>query len=112
VAKGFDFQTHSYDKTGKINRANPYTMRIEGGTKLMERPVGSGLWYSESDALVRDESAPIRAKQAEREALVAKQAEEAKQAERERIKAEVLAELEAETAPPKKAGKHGSDTVS
>jgi hypothetical protein len=106
MAKVFDHQVHHYDKTGKVIRANPYRMAVDGGRKSYERPIGSGMWYNEADELVKDDSAAVKAKQQAAEAKLAAEAEAARLAERAALKAELAAELEAE-ARLKKGGNNG-----
>lgn len=53
--EGFDLRTHVKDgKTGQPIREQHYRLRIVGGTKYFERPVGSGnLWYESAEAAGR-----------------------------------------------------------
>lgn len=46
--KGFDFRTQRLNKKGQIVSKTPYRMFVENGIKKLERPPGSGQFFTES----------------------------------------------------------------
>jgi hypothetical protein len=88
----FDYVVDSYSKEGKVTSSNPYRMVIDGQGKRLERPPGSGRWFTEDGRLLRDDSKAIN-EQKEAAALAAREAAEvAKKAANEKFVAEIRAE--------------------
>lgn len=104
MSKAFDYQTHHYNKEGRVTRETPYRRVCDESGVRMERPIGSGIWYAEDGTLLKDESAAIRAKAAAKAEADQKLAEQRVLDAREKLKAELRAEIAQEQ---KKAGPHG-----
>lgn len=57
----FDLEVTKRNAKGQVVSESPYRCTIEGGTKLFERPIGSGFWYTEGDGEnpVRQPAKPV-----------------------------------------------------
>jgi hypothetical protein len=100
----FNYQVEYRNKQGEIVRRDPYRMVIDQEKgKRMERPPGSGLWYAEDGSLIKDDSAAIKAAQAQAKAKAQALSEQEAQEAREKLKAELRAELRAELLAEQKA---------
>lgn len=93
-AKSFDWQVEHYNKQGQVVRANHYRMVVDSEGKRMERPPGSGKWYSEAGTLIKDESAALEAKRVADEAEVIRLKEEKAESDRKAAEAKAVAERE------------------
>lgn len=58
----FDYRTHVLDKKGKVAHRQDYIIKIEGGMKTIEQPIGSGVWYHEDGSLTEESAAKMNSK--------------------------------------------------
>lgn len=50
----FDLQVHKRNAKGEVVSVDPYRLEINQGQKRYERPVGSGIWYTEGGQLTEE----------------------------------------------------------
>lgn len=78
ATKGFDLTTQKLNKKGKVIANQPYRLFVENGVRKFERPVGSGIMYTENNELITSVKKEVKkpSKDGVRESLDALLAEE------------------------------------